>query len=83
MIGGLLFATVATLFFVPVLFSIVHGWRGRKTGRSANETDKAIAGYPVIWKREEENMVDKKESQRTGPNAPPEELDRQDRNTEC
>ena len=27
-IGGLLFATVATLFFVPVVFSIVHG-RGR------------------------------------------------------
>ena len=26
-IGGLLFATVATLFFVPVFFSIVHGWR--------------------------------------------------------
>jgi multidrug efflux pump subunit AcrB len=28
-IGGLLFATVATLFFVPVVFSIVHG-RGEK-----------------------------------------------------
>jgi multidrug efflux pump subunit AcrB len=26
-IGGLLFATVATLFFVPVVFSTVHGWR--------------------------------------------------------
>ena len=26
-IGGLVFATVATLFFVPVLFSIVHGWQ--------------------------------------------------------
>jgi len=24
-IGGLMFATVATLFFVPVFFSIVHG----------------------------------------------------------
>jgi multidrug efflux pump subunit AcrB len=24
-IGGLLFATVATLFFVPVVFSLVHG----------------------------------------------------------
>jgi multidrug efflux pump subunit AcrB len=24
-IGGLLFATVATLMFVPVVFSIVHG----------------------------------------------------------
>ena len=29
-IGGLVFATVATLFFVPVVFSIMHG--GRKTG---------------------------------------------------
>jgi multidrug efflux pump subunit AcrB len=26
-IGGLVFATVATLFFVPVVFSLVHGWR--------------------------------------------------------
>jgi multidrug efflux pump subunit AcrB len=26
-IGGLLFATVATLFFVPVFFSFVHSWR--------------------------------------------------------
>jgi multidrug efflux pump subunit AcrB len=26
-IGGLLFATVATLFFVPVVFSVAHGWR--------------------------------------------------------
>ena len=32
-IGGLLFATVATLFFVPVFFSVVHGLR--KTGPSA------------------------------------------------
>ena len=28
-IGGLLFATVATLFFVPVFFSFVHSWRNR------------------------------------------------------
>jgi multidrug efflux pump subunit AcrB len=27
-IGGLLFATVATLFFVPTVFSVVHGSRG-------------------------------------------------------
>ena len=26
----LLFATVATLFFVPVFFSIVHGWLERR-----------------------------------------------------
>jgi multidrug efflux pump subunit AcrB len=25
-IGGLLFATVATLFFVPVLFTVLHGF---------------------------------------------------------
>ena len=33
-IGGLVFATLATLVFVPVVFSIVHGralaWRSRK-----------------------------------------------------
>jgi multidrug efflux pump subunit AcrB len=28
-IGGLLFATIATLFFVPVVFGLIHGWRGR------------------------------------------------------
>jgi len=26
-IGGLIFATVATLFFVPTVFSIIHGKR--------------------------------------------------------
>jgi multidrug efflux pump subunit AcrB len=30
-IGGLLFATVATLFFVPVFFSFVHSWRQSKS----------------------------------------------------
>src|SRR5579862_1065426 len=35
-IGGLLFATVATLFFVPVFFSFVHSWRqGRSSGEAA------------------------------------------------
>jgi multidrug efflux pump subunit AcrB len=34
-IGGLLFATVATLFFVPVFFSIVHG-RGKQETRSVS-----------------------------------------------
>ena len=32
-IGGLLLATVATLFFVPVFFSVVHGWLGRRRHR--------------------------------------------------
>ena len=30
-IGGLLFATVATLFFVPVFFSVLHGRRSRSS----------------------------------------------------
>ena len=30
-IGGLLFATVATLLFVPVVFSIFHGWRLKRS----------------------------------------------------
>ena len=35
-IGGLLFATVATLFFVPVFFSFVHSWRqGGSAGEAA------------------------------------------------
>jgi len=29
-IGGLLLATVATLFFVPVFFSVLHGLRIRR-----------------------------------------------------
>jgi multidrug efflux pump subunit AcrB len=29
-IGGLLLATVSTLFFVPTLFSVMHGWRARR-----------------------------------------------------
>jgi multidrug efflux pump subunit AcrB len=34
-IGGLLFATVATLFFVPCVFSIIHGRLERKRLRNA------------------------------------------------
>jgi len=35
-IGGLLFATVATLFFVPVFFGFVHSWRkSRSAGEAA------------------------------------------------
>ncbi len=34
-IGGLLLATVATLFFVPVFFSVVHGWLVRRQARPA------------------------------------------------
>jgi multidrug efflux pump subunit AcrB len=35
-IGGLIFATVSTLFFVPVMFSIIHGRAGRKPAPQAD-----------------------------------------------
>jgi multidrug efflux pump subunit AcrB len=40
-IGGLLLATGATLFFVPVFFSVVHGWleRRRRAKQPAEATD--------------------------------------------
>jgi multidrug efflux pump subunit AcrB len=31
-IGGLVFATVATLLLVPNVFCLVHGWRARREG---------------------------------------------------
>jgi multidrug efflux pump subunit AcrB len=34
-IGGLLFATLATLFFVPCVFSIIHGFLEKKKHRTA------------------------------------------------
>jgi multidrug efflux pump subunit AcrB len=34
-IGGLLLATAATLFFVPTLFSVIHGWLGARRKRTA------------------------------------------------
>ena len=39
-IGGLIFATVATLMFVPVVFSMVHGKRGAKAA-ALSETSNA------------------------------------------
>jgi multidrug efflux pump subunit AcrB len=39
-IGGLLLATVATLFFVPTAFSMVHGWLVRRS-RAARGTARA------------------------------------------
>ena len=36
-IGGLLFATVATLFFVPVFFSFVHSSRQRESSTAASQ----------------------------------------------
>ena len=35
-IGGLLFATVSTLFFVPTFFSVLHGWRHKADIRRNN-----------------------------------------------
>src|SRR6202023_1853747 len=38
-IGGLLLATVTTLFFVPVFFAVVHGWlESRKRAHAAPST---------------------------------------------
>jgi multidrug efflux pump subunit AcrB len=34
-IGGLLFATLATLFFVPTLFSVIHGYLARRSRHAA------------------------------------------------
>jgi len=41
-IGGLLLATAATLFFVPAFFSIVHGWL--ESRKSAHQPVAALAG---------------------------------------
>jgi multidrug efflux pump subunit AcrB len=41
-IGGLVFATVATLFFVPVIFSVMHGRRERKASAIPNPQPDAI-----------------------------------------
>jgi multidrug efflux pump subunit AcrB len=38
-IGGLLFATVSTLFFVPTFFSVLHGWR-----RKASPNEQQMTG---------------------------------------
>ncbi len=36
-IGGLLFATFATLFFVPCVFSMIHGYLERRKAHGAKE----------------------------------------------
>jgi multidrug efflux pump subunit AcrB len=35
-IGGLLLATAATLFFVPVFFSVIHGWLESRRTRTVS-----------------------------------------------
>ena len=40
-IGGLLMATVATLFFVPVFFSVIHGWLEKRSRANRREAQAA------------------------------------------
>ena len=42
-IGGLIFATVATLLFVPVIFSMIHGRREAKAARKASLPQEAYS----------------------------------------
>jgi multidrug efflux pump subunit AcrB len=37
-IGGLLFATFATLFFVPCVFSVIHGWLEKRKAHGKEAT---------------------------------------------
>jgi multidrug efflux pump subunit AcrB len=41
-IGGLLFGTMSTLLFVPVVFAAVHGWLKRREAPTA-----AMAAQPA------------------------------------
>ena len=41
-IGGLIFATIATLMFVPVVFSLVHGKK-----QATSEADSSLSRKPV------------------------------------
>jgi multidrug efflux pump subunit AcrB len=43
-IGGLIFATIATLIFVPVVFSLVH----RNHGKTAASANAAVPGAPHV-----------------------------------
>ena len=43
-IGGLLFATFATLMFVPVVFSIIHGRRARRTSSERDSMPAPVTG---------------------------------------
>jgi multidrug efflux pump subunit AcrB len=43
-IGGLIFATIATLIFVPVVFSVVH----RNHGKAADKANAAVPGAPHV-----------------------------------
>jgi len=41
-IGGLMFATVSTLFFVPVMFSVIHGRNARKPASQSAPGDNHV-----------------------------------------
>jgi multidrug efflux pump subunit AcrB len=41
-IGGLIFATFATLFFVPTFFSVVHGWLEKRRPRRTGEAQQGL-----------------------------------------
>jgi multidrug efflux pump subunit AcrB len=43
-IGGLVFATVATLLFVPVIFSMIHGHRAARAALKAESTQEVYSG---------------------------------------
>ena len=45
-IGGLIFATIATLFFVPVVFSIVHARHGRAAAPTPSSN--LASGHPHV-----------------------------------
>ena len=48
-IGGLFFATIATLIFVPVVFSVIHRHHGRRhDDKSAKDTAAAAPGEPHV-----------------------------------
>jgi multidrug efflux pump subunit AcrB len=42
-IGGLVFSTVATLIFVPVVFSLVHDWQSRRAGAAPLQTHPGVS----------------------------------------
>lgn len=42
-IGGLVFSTIATLVFVPVVFSLVHDWQSRRAGKAGLQSHSGVS----------------------------------------